>query len=362
MISWRDSATTAAILLKGGFPPRYVQAMNCAKCLICDAPAMSSENPRNRVLSVECARCGTYRADHYAVLALKQAEWSAEQIGTASGYLLRNAGLFLNEEVVERLAVTQPPSVAVKAGRLLLELGRLYSQPGVSIGWNDWNVLPGLKIATAISADKVNENLCTNSQIRKLRWLGVASAASAEELQWLVNECLRGGGFLSKGRVDGDVVISPSGWREIGRLQQVNVASGMGFVAMSFRDEFTPLYAHGIEPGIQAAGYNAIRVDRKEHNNRIDDEIIASIKQSRFLVADFTLNRGGIYFEAGFAMGLGLPVIWLAREDQLAEVHFDNRQYNFITWCEGTWDELCDRLRFRIEATIGHGPFIRPVP
>ena len=38
--------------------------------------------------------------------------------------------------VVERLAMTQPPPVAVKAGRLLLELGRLYSQPGVSIGWN----------------------------------------------------------------------------------------------------------------------------------------------------------------------------------------------------------------------------------
>ena len=334
--------------------------MSFAKCLICNAPAMSSENARNRVLSVECVRCGTYRADHYAVLALKRAEWPPEKVGTISGYLLRNAGMFLDSEVVKRLATTQPPSVADKAGRLLLEFGRLYSQPGVSISSNAWDVRPGLKIATAISADRVNENIHSNPQVGKLRWLAVASAASVEELQWLVNECLRGQGFLSKGLVDGDVVISPSGWKEIGRLQQVNVASGIGFVAMSFRDEFIPLYAHGIEAGIQAAGYNAIRVDRKEDNNRIDDEIIASIKQSRFLVADFTLNRGGIYFEAGFAMGLGLPVIWLAREDELAKVHFDNRQYNFITWREGIWDELQDRLRFRIEATIGHGEFIRP--
>lgn len=334
--------------------------MSYAKCLICDAPTMSSENAQNRVLSVECIRCGSYRVDHYAILALKGKEWSIGQIGTASGYLLRNAGMFLDVDGVMRLATIQPPSVATKAGMLLLEFGRLYPQPGVSIGSYEWNVLSALKISTAISAERVSKNLYTNPQIRRLRWLAVASAASAEELQWLVNDCLRGEGFLSKGPADGDVVISPSGWREIGRLQQVNIGSGIGFVAMSFLDEFSLLYARGIEPGIEAAGFNAMRIDRKEHNNRIDDEIVASIKQSRFLVADFTINRGGIYFEAGLGMGLGLPVIWLAREDQLAEVHFDTRQYNFITWREGTWDQLCDRLRFRIEATIGRGPIIRP--
>ena len=71
----------------------------------------------------------------------------------------------------------------------------------------------------------------------------------------------------------------------------------------------------------------------------------------RFLVGDFTVDRGGIYFEAGYALGLGLPVIWLVREDELAKVHFDNRQYNFVAWRDGAWEELRDRLRFRIEAT-----------
>ncbi len=166
-------------------------------------------------------------------------------------------------------------------------------------------------------------------------------------------------GWLSKGRSEGDVVIAPEGWQEITRLQQANVGSRVGFVAMRFTGEFQPLFNQGIEPGIRAAGYESFRVDRKEHNNRIDDEIIASIKQSRFLIADFAECRGGIYFEAGFAMGLGLPVIWLTRADQLDNVHFDNRQYNFITWCDGEWDELIKRLRFRIEATIGRGPLAR---
>ena len=51
-----------------------------------------------------------------------------------------------------------------------------------------------------------------------------------------------------------------------------------------------------------------------------------------------------------------MPVVWLCREDDLVNVHFDNRQYNFILWQEDKLDELQRRLRLRIEATLGHGP------
>ena len=39
------------------------------------------------------------------------------------------------------------------------------------------------------------------------------------------------------------------------------------------------------------------------------------IRKSKFLIADFTGQRGGVYYEAGFAYGLGLPVIWTCRKD-----------------------------------------------
>src|SRR3982074_1681578 len=93
-------ATTVAVIARRGFHAEIWAGMHPVKCPICNAPAMSSENPRNRVLSVECPRCATYRADHYALLALKGSEWSVEQIGRASGYLLRNAGMFLDAEGV----------------------------------------------------------------------------------------------------------------------------------------------------------------------------------------------------------------------------------------------------------------------
>lgn len=113
-----------------------------------------------------------------------------------------------------------------------------------------------------------------------------------------------------------------------------------------------------IDVGIRAAGYAALRIDQKEHNNKIDDEIVAGIRRSRFLVADFTGHRGGVYFEAGLAAGIGLPVIWLCRKDELEKTHFDTRQYNFIVWEADKLPELSVTLQNRIEATIGRGPLV----
>jgi hypothetical protein len=110
-----------------------------------------------------------------------------------------------------------------------------------------------------------------------------------------------------------------------------------------------------INEGIRAAGYEPLRIDQKQHNNKIDDEILAAIRRSKFVVSDFTKQRGGVYFEAGFARGLNLEVIWLCRQDELKEVHFDTRQYNFIVWETDKLPELSKNLQNRIEATIGRG-------
>jgi nucleoside 2-deoxyribosyltransferase len=67
-------------------------------------------------------------------------------------------------------------------------------------------------------------------------------------------------------------------------------------------------------------------------------------------VADFTGHRGGVYYEAGFALGLGRPVIWTCHKDHLTQAHFDTRQYNHIEWSDSR--ELRERLRNRILATI----------
>ncbi len=128
---------------------------------------------------------------------------------------------------------------------------------------------------------------------------------------------------------------------------------------MWFDKSMDDAYSNGISPAIRDAGYQPIRLDREQFNNKIDDEIIAAIRRARFVVADFTQAdsgaRGGVYYEAGFAHGRDIPVIFTCRENAISQVHFDTRQYNHITWA--TPDDLRKRLAERISATIGDGPF-----
>ncbi|NKE69625.1 hypothetical protein [Candidatus Manganitrophus noduliformans] len=148
------------------------------------------------------------------------------------------------------------------------------------------------------------------------------------------------------------VTISVHGWNKLAEMESRRIGknSEQAFVAMWFNTNLNDSYSHGFKKAIEVCGYEVVRVDVKEHNEKIDDRIISEIRKSRFLVADFTGHRGGVYFEAGFALGLGLPVIWTCRQDHKDDLHFDTRQFNHILWEDSS--DLFERLRRRIEATI----------
>ena len=137
--------------------------------------------------------------------------------------------------------------------------------------------------------------------------------------------------------------------------QGMGTVSTQAFVAMWIDSETDDAFEKGIRPGIEDAGYEALRIDKKQDVVKIDDEIMSEIRRSRLVVADFTHGesgvRGGVYFEAGFAEGLGIPVIYTCRKDMIGELHFDTRQYAHILWNEPEQFRL--DIRNRIRARIG---------
>ena len=165
-------------------------------------------------------------------------------------------------------------------------------------------------------------------------------------------------GWLDYNRGRGHYRLTVDGYAHLEELEHQDTGSSQAFVAMWFDGVMKDTQERGILPAIREAGYNPILIDRKEHVNKIDDEIIAEIRRSRFVVADFMHGddgaRGGVYYEAGFAHGLGIPVIFTCREDVFEKVHFDTRQYNHIVW--ETPEELRSSLANRIAAVVGDGP------
>ena len=200
----------------------------------------------------------------------------------------------------------------------------------------------------------------SSSEMSNIAVAAWSESVSENEVWYLLNYLKEERWVVGKGNYH-IYTITVEGYARLAELETANAESSKGFVAMWFDESTQKAWEEGIKRGIEDAGYEAVRIDEQEHNDKIDDRIIAEIRRSRFIVADFTQGekgaRGGVYYEAGFAHGLGIEVIFTCRKDVLDnnDIHFDTRQYNHIGW--ETPEELRQRLAARISAVIGDGPY-----
>ena len=150
--------------------------------------------------------------------------------------------------------------------------------------------------------------------------------------------------------IESRVRLTAKGWLRVGDLSKSISTSDSAFIAMWF-DPQTNNYREAIKEAVTACGYKPVIVDDTEFNDFIMDEVITLIRQARFLIADLTCMpeednktkprvsggvRGGVYWEAGMAYGMGKTVIQTCRKDDcsLRRIHFDLNQYRTIPWEE----------------------------
>jgi hypothetical protein len=87
----------------------------------------------------------------------------------------------------------------------------------------------------------------------------------------------------------------------------------------------------------------------RETGKKVTREDIEQGRAPRPKVLDMFAE--GVYFEAGYALGLNLPVIWCVQKEGLDNVQFDTRQYNHILW--ESEEDLKERLYYFICAVVG---------
>jgi len=88
------------------------------------------------------------------------------------------------------------------------------------------------------------------------------------------------------------------------------------------------------EPAALRAGFTLRPLNALPEAGLIDNQIRAAIRSARFVVADLTHDNNGAYFEAGFAEGLGIPVIYTceAAKFKSHKTHFDTNHMTTIVW------------------------------
>jgi hypothetical protein len=143
-------------------------------------------------------------------------------------------------------------------------------------------------------------------------------------------------------------------------------AASTAFVAVSFDDKYQAL-RRAIEQAIGKAGYTPVVVSQDVYAGGVMDRVLARIREARFVVADYTGNRGGVYYEAGFALGLGKLVIHSCIQEQVDSAdrkdafHFDVKHLKILPWKTDQFPKYAEDLENHIVALLGRGP-VEPNP
>jgi nucleoside 2-deoxyribosyltransferase len=295
-------------------------------CEVCNEPEASTLFSGFDGVHQKCPRCGEFKLTGTASSIMRQG-LGKEKRALLSGWVKNQNRMgsipMITSENLKEVLESPPPSIAERANFLLLE------------------------------AESKLKGLGEMFNITEPRFLSATYSSTKQDVNFLL-KMLSAQGYVEAKTLAGGCEILPAGYMYLEKIKTMTSASTNGFVAMSFQEVLSEIYSSGFQVGVIGAGYDPIRMDKLEHINRIDDEIIKQINGSKFLVADFTGHRSGVYFEAGYAMGRGLPIFWTCRKNDMNELHFDIRQFNCIDWESS--EDLSTRLKTRIEAVLGKGP------
>jgi hypothetical protein len=145
--------------------------------------------------------------------------------------------------------------------------------------------------------------------------------------------------------------LSTEGWGRISELKNTS-ESKSGFIAMSFGYKERNLLEDAIIKGCEGAGWNAKTIDKHEYVGGVVDEIIGKINESRFVIADLTEHKNGVYLEAGYALGRNIPVIFTLKNDpsETEKAHFDVQHLNQIRWTD--YEDLKTKLTNKLKAIL----------
>ncbi len=297
------------------------------KCFFCDRDITYIGGTNPLIKNIKCPNCGTY--------SISDMMYSAYSKGLKDDELVINKHLISG--FIREMNELEIPLKTITSG---VDYELFYK--------NSFIPLTPLDKADKILKHIFRKTSFYGEEIDLTQQYAIAYARNSAEFINLIN-LLYEMQYISSKNSKGHF-LTASGYKKIEELESRNKASKQAFVAMWFDDELKDIYDKYIYKAIDEAKFKPVRIDGKEHINKICDEIIAEIRKSRFIVADFTGQRGGVYYEAGFAHGLGIPVIWTCRKDDIEKLHFDIRQYNCIIWETG--QELYERLKARIEAVI----------
>lgn len=151
------------------------------------------------------------------------------------------------------------------------------------------------------------------------------------------------------------ITLTFAGWQRYESFARGATNYSKAFMAMKFGNkDLDKVFAEVFVPATKQAGFDLLRIDHDLRAGLIDNKMRVEIQTSSFVIADLSHDNNGAYWEAGYAEGLGKPVIYTCESKKFAATksHFDTNHHLTIEWDASNPQDAGKLLTASIRATL----------
>ena len=265
--------------------------------------------------TVPCPNCGTYQLSSTADAQLGGTAYNVGDARAKIAYAVRRqpAGFLLTTYFMDDAvqSVTLPGAFEM-LDNVIIHMATAH-HPGLPFELVDSRIRAMCGAASIPSAAWVLDELVHAGYVRAQVWPGPPLTLLA-------------------------AVLTRAGWSRYEELMRHGAGSRHAFMAMKFGDtDLNAFFNDHLKIAVEHAGFILRKLDDSPRAGLIDNRMRVEIRTSRFLNCDLSHGNRGAYWEAGFAEGIGRPVIYMCREDVFTndhpdKPHFDTNHQTIIKW------------------------------
>jgi hypothetical protein len=309
-------------------------------CIICNTPNARRQQGDSDFARFDCPRCGAFAlsGSAEAVLPTQLAEDPLRR-SLMSSTLRR---MHLSHDTRLRIISSSELSTFWSQGRLPTPQ-QMADALILWIGNNQPTCLDPATVELPALAATVGLPVMPNGDSQGLGWL--FSQLDAKDMYRRTD--------IPVGRLG--LQLGIVGWDRYETLKKANVESRTAFIAMKFGDAtLDRVVENCFKPAVARTGFELRKLTDEQPAGLIDDQIRAAILSGRFVISDLTHGSHGAYWEAGFAEGLGRPVIYTCEKEAWNEkkTHFDTNHLLTIIWDGSDLEKAGNELTATIRATL----------
>ena len=142
--------------------------------------------------------------------------------------------------------------------------------------------------------------------------------------------------------------LSLDGWQQYEEEKRGHFAGNYGFIAMEFGNPTLEEFVkETVKPAVkEGLGFELVHMRDRSRAGVIDNILRVQIRDAKFVIVDLTHDNNGAYWEAGYAEGLGKPVIYICEVEKFEnqKTHFDTNHCTTVPWSLGKEQEFRDEL------------------